>query len=155
MLARDITYRDLNGKEVTKKFYFHLEPAEIVEMELSYNGGLTGFIERVSQTNDNATLIKEFKNIILTCYGVRDGDDFIKNQDLRDRFSGSGAYSALFMEFLQKPGAIEEFINGVVPQEEQLVPPDLKPPTTPIPPPPMPAATVEAGRALVQDAGIV
>ena len=154
MLVRDITYRNIDGKQVTKKFYFHLEPAEIVEMELSHNGGISGFIERVSQTEDHATLIKEFKNIILTCYGVRDGDDFLKNDDLRTRFSGSGAYSALFMEFLQVPGAIEKFIRGVVPQEDQLLPQELTAPTSPIPPPPMPAATVEAGRAILNDAGM-
>jgi hypothetical protein len=60
----------------------------------------------------------EFKNIILTSYGVRseDGRFFKKTQQLRDEFASSEAYSALFMELVtgNTEGMIE-FVTGIMP----------------------------------------
>lgn len=154
MFGRDITYKNIHGTEVTRKFWFHLFPAEIAVLEMSYNGGITGFIDRISQTQDHGTLLKEFKDLICLCYGVRDGDDFLKSEDLTARFIGSGAYSALFMEFISDSNSASDFIKGVVPQEIKDLPDLPVPSSNPIPPPPMPATTVEAGKAIAQDAGM-
>lgn len=149
MLKREITYETLDGDTVTNTFYFNLTKAEITELELGYDGGITGFIQRVSATQDNRKLIEEFKRIILLCYGVREGDSFVKTQELRDRFAGSNAYSELFMEFLTVPGSVEEFLKGVMPK----VTSDSEPAKAPVmPPPPLPPATVEAGHQIVKEA---
>lgn len=153
MFGRDITYKNIHGTEVTRKFWFHLFPAEIAVLEMSYNGGITGFIDRISQTQDNATLLKEFKDLICLCYGVRDGDDFLKSDDLTARFIGSGAYSALFMEFISDSNSAVEFVKGVVPQEIKELSDLPAPKSSPIPPPPMPEATVQAGRDIIETTG--
>ena len=51
-------------------------------------------------------------------YGEKspDGKRFIKNQELRDAFAQTEAYSDLFMELATDAEAAARFINGIVPQ---------------------------------------
>jgi hypothetical protein len=118
MLKKTITYEDFNGDEISEDFFFHLSKAELIELELSYKGGLSGALKRIIEAEDGKTLIAEFKNIILNSYGKKseDGKRFIKNQTLRDEFESSEAYSVLFMDLLTNTDAAAEFVNGVIPK---------------------------------------
>ena len=117
MLKKTITYEDFNGETVSEDFFFHLSKAELVELEMSHRDGLSAALERIIASEDNPSIIKEFKNIILSSYGKRseDGKRFIKNQELVDEFTSSEAYSALFMELVTDTDAAIEFINGIIP----------------------------------------
>jgi hypothetical protein len=117
VLKKTITYEDFNGEKVSEDFFFHLSRAELVELELSHEGGLSESLQRLIAAEDNAHIIKEFKNIILMSYGQRssDGRRFTKNQQLREEFESTEAYSALFMELVTDTDAAIEFINGIVP----------------------------------------
>lgn len=119
MLKKTITYEDFNGDSVSEDFFFHLSKAELVEMELSHEGGLSASLQRIVAAEDGKGIVAEFKNIILGAYGKRsdDGKRFIKNQALRDEFESTEAYSSLFMELVTDTDAAVEFINGVVPQD--------------------------------------
>lgn len=152
MFVREIEYRTLDGQPATGKFWFSLNEGEIADLELAQNGGLTGLIERLIATNDNEKALREFKRIILMSYGIRDGDSFIKTPEMTTRFQGHPAFSALYVEFFTKEGALAEFIKGALPQgfNEDV---EVLKPTSVIPPPPMPAPTVEAGRAIATEAG--
>lgn len=117
MLKKTIKYTDFNGEEQSEDFFFHLSKAELVELELSHEGGLSESMTKIVAAQDGAAIIKEFKNIVLLSYGVKspDGKRFIKNQQLREEFESSEAYSTLFMELVTNTDAAIEFINGVVP----------------------------------------
>lgn len=119
MLKKTITYTDFNDEQVTEDHFFHLSKAELVEIEMSFDGGLSNALERIIAANDGKTIMREFKNIILTSYGQKspDGKRFIKNQKLREEFESSEAYSTLFMELLTDASAASDFINGVVPAD--------------------------------------
>ena len=119
MLKKAITYEDFNGETVTEDFFFHLSKAELVELEMSHKGGLSAALERIVAAEDNQSIIAEFKNIILSAYGKRsdDGKRFIKNQELRDEFTSTEAYSTLFMELVTDTDAAAAFVNGVIPQD--------------------------------------
>lgn len=118
MLKKTITYENFNEETVSEDFFFHLSKAELVELEMSHEGGLSATIERIVAADDNKSLIAEFKNIILNSYGKRseDGRRFIKNQELRDEFESTEAYSVLFMELITNTDSAVEFINGVIPK---------------------------------------
>jgi hypothetical protein len=118
VLKKAITYEDFNGETVTEDFYFNLSRAELVELETSHKGGLAESIKKIVEDEDGAAIIAEFKKIVLKAYGYRssDGRRFIKNQDLRDEFESTEAYSVLFMEMVTDAEAAAKFINGVVPQ---------------------------------------
>lgn len=119
MLKKSITYQTWDGVEVTEDFYFHLTKAELVEMELSHKGGLGESLKKIIASEDGAEIIKEFKNILLKSYGQKsdDGRRFIKNQQLRDEFESTEAYSVLFMELVTDADAAAAFVNGVIPQD--------------------------------------
>jgi hypothetical protein len=119
MLKKTITYTDFNGDEVSEDFFFHLSKAELVELELSYEGGLTEQIRRIAAAEDGKAIIAEFKKIILGSYGQRspDGRRFIKNQTLRDEFESTEAYSTLFMELVTDADKAAEFVQGVIPKD--------------------------------------
>lgn len=153
MFAREIEYRTLDGEMTKGKFWFSLNEAEVGELSLLHNGGLQGLIERLIATQDNEKALAEFKRIILMSYGVRDGDSFIKTPEMTTRFQGHPAFSALYVEFFTKEGALAEFIKGALPQDLDETAEALKP-TSVMPPPPMPTPTVEAGKQIVQDAGM-
>jgi hypothetical protein len=118
VLKKTITYEDFNGETVSEDFFFHLSKAELVELEMSHEGGLSEALQRIVEAEDAKSIIKEFKNIILGSYGKKspDGRRFIKNQELRDEFESSEAYSTLFMELVTDADAAAEFVNGVIPK---------------------------------------
>lgn len=117
MLEKKITYTDFNGNERTETFRFNLNKAEILEMELGTSGGLTQMIEKLVEINDYPQIVKLYKNFILNSYGEKslDGKHFVKNEEIRNRFEQSEAYSELFMELLSSPEAASAFVNGVMP----------------------------------------
>ena len=117
MYAKKIKYEDFNGNEKERKFYFNFTKAEILEMELSTNGGYTTYLNRIIETEDQATLVKIFKELILKAYGVKsdDGELFIKNDEVLAKFTQSNAYSELFTELSTNTNSAIEFCNGVFP----------------------------------------
>lgn len=124
MLKKTIKYVDYDGNEREEDFYFNLSKAEIAEMEMSTNGGLDKMINRIIAERDNKRIIELFKDLVLRAYGKKsdDGRRFIKNQELRDDFSQTEAYSELFMELATDADAAAAFVNGIVPNIPDQVP---------------------------------
>lgn len=120
MVKKTITYVDYNGNERTEDFYFNLSSAEITEMEMSTSGGLTGMIERIISEQNAPAIIKIFKDLVLKSYGQKslDGKRFIKNDELREEFSQTEAYSILFMELATNAEEAAKFVNGIVPHNQ-------------------------------------
>jgi hypothetical protein len=119
MFKRDVTYEDFDGEKVTETFYFNLTKTEIIELEVEYKGGLKEALDRIIKAQDNKQLVAEFKRIVLFSYGVKsdDGRRFIKNDTLREEFSQTAAYDALFMELAMNEESAAAFVNGIVPKD--------------------------------------
>lgn len=120
MLKQTRTYTDYNGISRTEDFYFHLNEAEVTEMELSVDGGLIEMINRIVAAQDGKQIIALFKDFVLRAYGEKspDGRRFIKNQEIRDAFSQTEAYSDLFMELATDAKKAADFVNAVVPNKK-------------------------------------
>ena len=118
MIKKTITYTDYNGTERTEDHYFNLTEAELMEMEMSTTGGLAEMIQRIVAAQDTPAIIKIFKELVLKAYGQKspDGRRFIKNDDLREEFSQTEAYSKLFMELATNADAAAKFVNGIMPE---------------------------------------
>lgn len=124
MLKKTITYTDYNGVSRTEDFYFNLNKAEIMEMELSTTGGLAEMIRKIVAAQDAPALVKVFKDLILKAYGEKspDGKHFIKSEEIRTAFSQTEAYSQLFMELATNADEAAKFVNGIIPANlEQVV----------------------------------
>lgn len=119
MLKKTITYTDYNGETRSEDFYFNMSKAEIVEMEMSVNGGMSEFMKKVATTQDAPTLIKLFKDLVLNAYGEKslDGKRFIKTEELKTAFAQTEAYSVLFMELAFDADKAAEFVNGIIPAD--------------------------------------
>ena len=123
MLKKTITYTDYNGNERTEDFYFNLSKAEVMEMEMSVNGGLAEMIKKIVSTQDHPAIIKVFKDLILKAYGEKsaDGKRFTKEDTngykLCKDFEQTEAYSILFMELATNADAAAAFVNGIVPAD--------------------------------------
>ena len=78
-------------------------------------------INRIVAAQNGKVIIETFKDIILRAYGEKspDGRRFIKNQEVRDAFAQTEAYSNLFMELATDAKAASEFVNGIVPPKTE------------------------------------
>lgn len=119
MLKKTITYTDYNDVERTEDFYFNLSKAEIMEMELGVTGGLAETINKIVAAQDSPAIIKLFKDLVLNAYGEKsaDGKRFIKNDEIKEAFSQTEAYSILFMELATDAVKASEFVNGIIPKD--------------------------------------
>lgn len=117
MIKKTITYTDYNGVSRTEDFYFNLNQAELMEMELSTDGGLAEMIRKIVAAKDAPAIIKIFKDLILKAYGEKgaDGKHFVKSKEISTAFSQTEAYSQLFMELSTNAESAAEFVNGIVP----------------------------------------
>lgn len=122
MLKKTITYKDYNGVERTEDFYFNLSKAEIMEMELSVDGGWTEMVKKVASAMDGPTIMKIFKDVIGKAYGEKsaDGKYFEKSDEISRRFFQTEAYSDLFMELVTDAKKAADFINQIVDSDVQV-----------------------------------
>ena len=119
MLKRTIKYEDFDGNLISEDFYFNLSKSELIELEVQYDKGLGETLQDIVKENDFKKLIAEFKRLVLLSYGVKseDGKRFIKSDELREEFSQTPAYDALFMELATNDNAAADFIQGIVPRD--------------------------------------
>ncbi len=119
MYKKTMTYNDFDGNEHTETFYFNLTKAELIQMELTQEGGMSNLIEEVTNTDDVPRLVELFNTIIDKSYGKKsvDGKYFIKNEEVLQEFKQSQAYSDFYTELVTNTDAAVEFINNIVPKD--------------------------------------
>ena len=69
MIKKTISYADYDGTNRTEDFCFNLSMAELTEMQMSVEGGMRGYIQRIMAANDQTALMKLFKDVLLLTYG--------------------------------------------------------------------------------------
>ncbi len=119
MYKKTITYTDFNGVERTEDFYFHFTKAELMDLNLSTDGGLLEIIKTIVKAKDTPELVKLFKKTILLAYGIKseDGRRFKKSDEIREDFLSTEAYSEIYMQLATDADEAAKFINGVLPAD--------------------------------------
>ena len=123
MIKKTVTYTDYNGVERTENFYFNLNKAEVMEMEMSTDGGMAESIQKIVDAKDAPAIIRVFKDLVLKAYGVKsdDGRQFKKAKPdgtrYADDFKETEAYSQIFMELATDADAAAKFVNGIIPTD--------------------------------------
>lgn len=123
MIKKTITYTDYNNVNRTEDFYFNLTITELMEMQLGTMGGAAEMIQKAIDAQDNQSIFKIFKDLLLKAYGEKsaDGKRFMKVNDdgvpLYIAFAQTEAYSNLFMELVTNGDAASTFINSIIPQQ--------------------------------------
>ena len=114
------TYTDYDGNERTEDFYFNFSKAELMEMELSTEGGLEKMINEIQSTMDGKRIVAVFKELVLKSYGKKspNGRSFIKSPEISKDFSETEAYSQIFMRLATDAEYAAKFVNGIVPSQD-------------------------------------
>lgn len=121
MIKKTIAYTDFDGNERKEDFYFHLTEAEIAEWELSVEGGLSKQLLSIMKSKDVRKIIPIYKKLLLKSYGVKspDGRKFIKNDEVRDDFMQTQAFSDLYMKLALDAEEGSNFIKGIMPHFDE------------------------------------
>lgn len=120
MLKKTITYTDYDGVKRTENFYFNLNKAELMDMELSTpDGGLRNRLRAIMDKRDIPGIIRTIKDFIIAGFGEKsaDGRKFVKSKALSEAFMQTEAYAELYMELISDANATAAFINGMIPEE--------------------------------------
>lgn len=121
MIKKTITYTDYEGNSRTEDFYFNLTKFELLELNLSEEGGLDKMLKKIIDSQDVAKIVDVLKEVILLAYGEKsaDGRFFVKNrggQKLCEDFAQSPAFDELYFELAGDEKAAADFINGIIPK---------------------------------------
>lgn len=119
MYAKSISYVDYDGNERTETYLFNLNEAELLEMDMSENGGLEKVLRKMVEEQDSKRIFEMFKHIIRKSIGVKspDGKRFVKSQEIADAFEQTEAYNELVMEMFRDPDKAAAFVNGIIPSK--------------------------------------
>lgn len=121
MLKKTIEYENYNGETVTEDFYFNLSKAEILDMEIEYEGSLTEYMNSIVLAKDLNKLMALFKDILHKSYGKKslDGRRFIKNQEILEEFTQTPAYDELYVKLATDADEAAAFVRGIFPKSMQ------------------------------------
>ena len=119
MLERTFTYTGFDGKEYKDKWYFFLSKADLLEIHLGSFVGLDVLMKRLIDTQNGKEIMAIIKEIILKSVGrpSADGKRFVRNDEIRDEFYQTDAYSQLFEELVMDGAKAMDFLRAVVPSE--------------------------------------
>lgn len=129
MIKQTIKYEDYNGVEKVTEAYFALNKVELTEMEMTTEGGLSDYYQKIVATKDAKELARIFKELIVKSYGIKsaDGERFIKRDPkdghlLAEEFIDSAAFEAFYIELLTDEEKAATFFKGIVPKYDKAVP---------------------------------
>ena len=120
MIKKTIKYEDYNGEKKENDYYFHMNEAELTELELSTPGGLEATIKRLMDEKDGKEIVAIFKKLIFDSYGEKTPDGrFEKSPELSRKFASTAAYPILCMELATDADAAAAFVNGMIGADQQ------------------------------------
>lgn len=117
MLKRDITYTNFDDEQVTETYYFNLSKPELMEFKIDFEGGVSQIMEKMLKDKDEKGMLEWFRKFILMGYGERDGDRFIKSEEIGEKFTQTAAYAQLFAELMTDEYAFVDFLIGMLPKD--------------------------------------
>lgn len=119
MFERAFTYEGFDGKTYTDTWGFYLSKADLLEIQLGTFVGLDQLIKRLIDTQNGKEIMAIIKEIILKSVGrpSQDGKRFIRNDEIREEFAQSEAYSQLFEELVMDGEKAMAFIIAAVPRD--------------------------------------
>lgn len=108
-----------DDEPTTKKLYFHMSRREMFDFVNRYDN-VTNFekwIQAAVDNNDLYTMMRFFDDLIGTAYGERQGEHFIKSEQIKESFLNSPEYEELFDQLMDNPGLVREFYQGILPEK--------------------------------------
>ena len=117
MFERTFEYKGFDGKDYKDTWGFYLSKADLLEIQLGTFVGLDALLKRLIETQNGKEIMAIVKEIILRAVGKRssDGKHFLRNDEIRDDFRQTEAFSQLFEELVMDGEKALDFIASAVP----------------------------------------
>lgn len=120
MYTKSVKYVDFDGNERTEDVRFNFTQEELVRLNLSKEGGLEYYLNKLIQTRNVKEVAEILREVLLKAYGEKspDGKRFDKSDEIRNNFANSAMFSDIYMELANDPDKCAEFFKKIVPQEK-------------------------------------
>lgn len=125
MIKKSISYEDLDGNKKSEDFWFQITKAEFLEKAMVEGG--EAYLEKLQRLADltpedmqnggGREVMAIFKMLLREGVGRREGDLFIKSEEITSRFMFSGAYDAFFLELIDTPDMGSIFMRNMLPRD--------------------------------------
>lgn len=122
MIKKTITYENFAEEQVTETFLFNMSKGELTILQLAAidqrTESLQDKLEKIGKSLQGQELADVLDELIMKTIGEKttDGKGFVKNDQIRDNFKISGAWSELVHELCSDAEAMAEFVNGLMPK---------------------------------------
>lgn len=119
MYKTTVEYEDFNGEKKKRTLYFNLSQSELTELKYESNGALEDKIVEIVSTKNRSEMMLLFTKLLKMAYGEKseDGEYFIKNEEVYNRFKYSNAYDAFLEKLVESDSELENFIKHVMPKK--------------------------------------
>lgn len=118
MLKQTIHFKDYNDQDRTITEFFHLNEAEIVDMQAKSKNGIQEDMQEAILSNDVSQVLDFITNLVHKSYGKKsqDGINFDKSPEILHKFVTSAYYSDFLLGLIEDNGAKgQEFVRGIMP----------------------------------------
>src|SRR3954469_26053736 len=132
MLKKVITYTNpFTNQAVSEEHYFHISKADLIEMQMENldepevtdpetGRKLEGFpakLQRIINDKDGKEILTVVKDMVHRSYGKKNGDRFVRSQEIWEEFISTEAWSQLYFELCTDAVAQADFMNGIFPSD--------------------------------------
>ena len=119
MYKTTVEYEDFNGEKKKRTLYFNLSQSELTELKYESNGALEDKIVEIVATKNRSEMMLLFTKLLKMAYGEKseDGEYFIKNEEVYNRFKYSNAYDAFLEKLVESDSELKNFIKYVIPKK--------------------------------------
>lgn len=119
MFERTFKYEGFDGKMYEDTWGFYLSKADLLEIQLGTFVGLDALMKRLIETQNGKEIMAIVKEIILKSVGKAssDGKHFIRNEEVRQDFEQTEAFSQLFEELVMDGEKALQFVMAAVPRD--------------------------------------
>lgn len=119
MIKQTITYTDFNDVTHTEDFWFHLDKADLLEMQAMRSGGMKAYMEDLIKSDDKLEILRIFRMFILKSVGKRseDGRRFHRTDDIRAEFEETNAYQEFLFYLANNADEAAKFLEGLMPAD--------------------------------------
>lgn len=120
MINLKIQYTNFDDEAKEASCFFHLNKNEISKLELKY-GGVKRQLDSLQANNDLSGLYNFIEDIVITAYGERRGDAFVKTPEIVENYRYGAAHSEVMVQILSKEEGkgLTEFIMGCMSAENR------------------------------------
>lgn len=115
MLKHQVSYKDFDNKTVKETLWFNLTTRDSAKLTIKY-GDLAAYVKKIEKEKDAASMMVLIEDLVLTAYGERseDGRHFVRNDEIRERFSYSLAFEALLDDLYSDEKKMSKFFDALL-----------------------------------------